>query len=179
MPKVILQRKPVWYPADDVPRTARRAMAKKSGTRAQPVGAKVRASIEAGKVLILLSGRNRGRRVVCLGALPSGLLLVSGEFCRASSDILVRSGHQASSFGSAALALRDEIPVTINIAVGCGSTRGGFNAICCMRQGGRVASPTAPARVCERRCGANGALVPVRSRPHGLTPKHDIHIMKS
>ena len=60
-----------WYPAEDQKRQVRR---KKAGT------AKLRKGIEAGSVLILTSGRYRGRRVVFLKQLESGLLLVSGPF---------------------------------------------------------------------------------------------------
>ncbi len=58
-----------WYPAEDQKRQVRTKKAKPT---------KLRKGIEAGKVLILLSGRFRGKRVVFLKQLPSGLLLVTG-----------------------------------------------------------------------------------------------------
>merc|ERR1712238_543184 len=62
-----------YYPADDVklPRHSRKT--KKNAP-------KTRASITAGVVVILLAGRFRGKRVVCLKVLESGLLLISGPF---------------------------------------------------------------------------------------------------
>jgi len=61
-----------FYPADDV------AVPKKS--RQNKNAPKTRATIAPGVVVILLSGRFRGKRAVVLKVLASGLLLVSGPF---------------------------------------------------------------------------------------------------
>lgn len=66
------EAKPKFYPAEDVSKPLKRSFARRQ--------TKLRSSISPGTVLILLAGRFAGKRVVCLGQLPSGLLLVTGPF---------------------------------------------------------------------------------------------------
>lgn len=66
-----VEKRSKYYPADDEKTALPRNFT--------PGIAKLRASITAGTVLILLAGRFRGKRVVFLKQLPSGLLLVSGK----------------------------------------------------------------------------------------------------
>jgi len=65
-------RAPKFYPADDVPKPLH-----KNKVINAP---KLRSSISPGTVLILLAGHFKGKRVVFLKQLESGLLLITGPF---------------------------------------------------------------------------------------------------
>lgn len=71
-PAAAAEKAPRLYPADDVKVHSKRAKTlRKAG---------LRSSITPGTVAILLAGRFKGKRVVVLAQLPSGLLLVTGPF---------------------------------------------------------------------------------------------------
>jgi large subunit ribosomal protein L6e len=65
-------KKIAWYPAEDEKKHYKKSPKAKT--------AKLRKGIVPGSVLILLAGRFRGRRVVFLKQLTSGLLLVTGPY---------------------------------------------------------------------------------------------------
>merc|ERR1712230_264430 len=73
MPKVDLKAKKCYYPGDDEVTHYKRKCKTPNPTKG-------RKCIVPGSVVILLSGRFRGKRVVCLKTLGSGLLLVSGPY---------------------------------------------------------------------------------------------------
>lgn len=66
-------RNNTWYPADDEKKFFKRA-----SKQAKPCQG--RWNIQPGSVVILLSGKNRGRRVVVLKKLESGNLLITGPY---------------------------------------------------------------------------------------------------
>eukprot|EP00047_Mylnosiga_fluctuans_P001315 m.219743 g.219743 ORF g.219743 m.219743 type:complete len:240 (+) comp10236_c0_seq1:70-789(+) len=69
---VAVQKASKFYPVVDVPKPVANHKHAKAAT--------LRASITPGTVLVLLAGPHRGKRVVFLKQLPSGLLLVTGPF---------------------------------------------------------------------------------------------------
>ena len=72
-PKAGSKKTPSFYPADDAKFPLKRAAVAKTQT-------KLRASITPGTILILLAGHFKGKRVIFLKQLESGLLLVCGPY---------------------------------------------------------------------------------------------------
>lgn len=85
--KVLLKKPSKYYPTEDVPKKKRIGhVCYKQHKRTFKSG------IEPGRVLILLAGRHKGKRVVVLKTLPSGLILVTGPHC--INGVPLRRMHQ-------------------------------------------------------------------------------------
>ena len=65
-----------WYPAED----EKKHFSRKSKSKESNKPTKLRQGLKPGSILIILAGRFRGRRVIVLKQLKSGLLLVTGPY---------------------------------------------------------------------------------------------------
>lgn len=110
--EVPVQKAPRFYPAEDV----KRPLYVRKPARAP----KVRASLQPGTVAIVVSGPHRGKRVVVLKTLPSGLLLVTGIFINfITIEILVDIVNYHIVLPLASPCLLNVIPCLLNVFLPC------------------------------------------------------------
>jgi hypothetical protein len=127
-----VQKEGKWYPADDISKPVKRNF--KPGT------AKLRSSITPGTVLILLAGRFKGKRVVFLKQLASGLLLVTGAFPRqeaagASAGTLGSGAAVAAPAAAAHSGARKARSAATARAAAVAASAVGHDVACCRRRG--------------------------------------------
>ena len=102
--KVAAKATPKFYPGDDVIKPKVKQVQNPT---------KLRSSIEYGTVLILLSGHFRGKRVVFLKQLESGLLLVTGPY--EVNGVPLKRVNQAYVIAtSTKVALPAKLPLDVN-----------------------------------------------------------------
>lgn len=99
------QKAASFYPADDI------RQPKKS--RKTPKPTRLRGSIKPGCVLIILAGRFKGKRVVFLKQLASGLLLVTGPY--AINGVPLRRVNQAYVIATSTTVDLGDLKVSIHM----------------------------------------------------------------
>jgi len=157
--KILLNKPKRFYPTQDVP--------KPLPNHKKPKAPKLKKGIVPGSVLILLSGRFRGRRVVFLKQLASGLLLVTGPF--KINGVPLRRVNQAYVIGTSTKVdltnvvvdnkLDDKYFKVTKVAKDRKSKKTFFNQV-------KVKTPLVESRVGDQKAVDSGLIEQIRKVPH-------------